>query len=114
MLDLPGWILIVPILALLIFVHELGHFVSAKMFVIKVTEFGFGFPPRILGIPYRGTVYSINLIPLGGFVRMVGEEDPSDPESFARKSVPKRLFVLAAGSLMNFVLPVVIFTILLT
>ena len=113
MLDLPGWILIVPILALLIFVHELGHFVSAKMFGIKVTEFGFGFPPRILGIPYRGTVYSINLIPLGGFVRMVGEEDPSDPESFARKSVPKRLFVLAAGSLMNFVLPVVIFTILL-
>ena len=111
--DLPNWLLIVPVLALLIFVHELGHFTTAKLFGIKVTEFGFGFPPRIFGIPFRGTVYSLNLIPLGGFVKMVGEEDPSDPDSFARHSVLKRLVVLSAGSIMNFVLPVVIFTILL-
>jgi regulator of sigma E protease len=113
MVDLPNWLLIVPVLAFLIFVHELGHFTTAKLFGIKVTEFGFGFPPRIFGVPYRGTVYSLNLIPLGGFVKMVGEEDPSDPDSFARHSVLKRLVVLSAGSIMNFVLPVVIFTILL-
>ena len=111
--DLPNWLLIVPVLALLIFVHELGHFTTAKLFGIKVTEFGFGFPPRIFGVPFRGTVYSLNLLPLGGFVKMVGEEDPSDPDSFARHSVLKRLVVLSAGSIMNFVLPVVIFTILL-
>ena len=111
--DLPNWLLIVPVLALLIFVHELGHFTTAKLFGIKVTEFGFGFPPRIFGVPFRGTVYSLNLLPLGGFVKMVGEEDPSDPDSFARHSVLKRLVVLSAGSIMNFVLPVVIFTVLL-
>ena len=111
--DLPNWLLIVPVLALLIFVHELGHFATAKFFGIKVTEFGFGFPPRIFGIPFKGTLYSLNLIPLGGFVKMVGEEDPSDPDSFARHSVLKRLIVLSAGSIMNFVLPVIIFTILL-
>ena len=113
MIDLPNWLLIVPVLAFLIFVHELGHFTTAKLFGIKVTEFGFGFPPRIFGVPFRGTVYSLNLIPLGGFVKMVGEEDPSDPDSFARHSVLKRLVVLSAGSIMNFVLPVVIFTIML-
>ena len=111
--DLPNWLLIVPVLALLIFVHELGHFTTAKLFGIKVTEFGFGFPPRVFGVPFRGTVYSLNLIPLGGFVKMVGEEDPTDPDSFARHSVLKRLVVLSAGSIMNFVLPVVIFTVLL-
>ena len=110
MFGLPSWLLIVPVLAVLIFVHELGHFVTAKLFGIKVTEFGFGFPPRIYGVPFRGTIYSVNWIPLGGFVRMVGEEDPTDPESFARQSIPKRLTVLAAGSAMNLVLPVVIFT----
>ncbi len=113
MFDLPNWLLIFPVLASLIFVHELGHFATAKLFRIKVTEFGFGFPPRIYGIPFRGTIYSINLIPMGGFVRMVGEEDPTDPESFARQSVYKRLTVLAAGSFMNVILPIVIFTVLL-
>ena len=111
--DLPNWLLIVPVLALLIFVHELGHFTTAKLFGIKVTEFGFGFPPRVFGVPFRGTVYSLNLIPLGGFVKMVGEEDPTDPDSFARHSVLKRLVVLSAGSIMNFILPVLIFTVLL-
>ena len=112
MFGLPTWLLIVPILGFLIFIHELGHFVTAKWFGIKVTEFGFGFPPRIAGIRYGETVYSINWIPLGGFVRMVGEEDPSDPRGFARQSVLRRAIVLSAGSFMNLVVPVVIFTIL--
>ena len=112
MLDLPNWLLIIPVLAFLIFIHELGHFATAKWFGIKVTEFGFGFPPRAFGVRYRGTVYSVNWIPIGGFVRIVGEEDPTDPDSFARQSVLKRSVVLLAGSFMNLVLPVVIFTVL--
>ena len=111
-MDLPNWLLIVPVLAFLIFIHELGHFAAAKWFGIRVTEFGFGFPPRAFGVSYRGTVYSVNWIPIGGFVRIVGEEDPTDPESFARQSVLKRSVVLLAGSFMNLVLPVVIFTVL--
>ena len=75
MFDLPAWLLIIPTLAILIFVHELGHFVTAKLFGIGVTEFGFGMPPRIYGINFKGTIYSIKLIPIGGFVKMVGEEE---------------------------------------
>ena len=108
---LPSWLLIVPVLAFLVFVHELGHFVAAKKFGIKVLEFGFGFPPRLWGIRRGETIYSINAIPLGGFVRMLGEEDPADPRSFARQAVWKRVVVLCAGSFMNFVTPLVIFTV---
>ena len=112
MFGLPTWLLIVPILGFLIFVHELGHFITAKRFGIKVTEFGFGFPPRIVGIRHGETIYSINWIPLGGFVRMVGEEDPTDPRSFASQTVLKRIVVLVSGSFMNLVVPIVIFTVL--
>ena len=112
MLALPPWLLIFPILGALVLFHELGHFATAKLFGIKVLEFGFGFPPKLFGIPFRGTIYSVNLIPLGGFVRMLGEEDPTDPQSFARQAVGKRMIVLAAGSAMNMLLPVIIFTIL--
>ena len=114
MFGLPiAWLLIVPVLAFLVFVHELGHFVTAKRFGITVTEFGFGFPPRIFGVRYRGTLYSINWIPLGGFVRLVGEEDPTEPGSFARQPAWKRAVVLVAGSFMNLLLPVFIFSTIL-
>ena len=112
MLGLPAWLLVIPLLAFLIFIHELGHFVTAKWFGIKVTEFGFGFPPRILGVQRGETTYTLNLIPLGGFVKLVGEEDPTDPQSFARQSVLKRTVVLCAGSAMNLILPLIVFTIL--
>ncbi|PJA22475.1 RIP metalloprotease RseP, partial [Candidatus Beckwithbacteria bacterium CG_4_10_14_0_2_um_filter_47_25] len=62
------------ILSVLIFVHELGHFLSAKKHGIKVEEFGFGYPPRIFGLNRGGTIYSLNLLPFGGFVRMLGED----------------------------------------
>ena len=94
----------------LIFVHELGHFLTAKRFGVKVEEFGFGFPPRIFGVRYGETLYSINWIPMGGFVKMAGEEDPTEVRSFARLSVAKRAVVLIAGSFMNLLVPVVIFT----
>ena len=64
-----SWLWVVPVLAFLIFIHEFGHFATAKLFGIRVLEFGFGFPPRLIGVPFRGTVYSVNLLPLGGFVR---------------------------------------------
>ena len=111
---MPSWLLVIPLLSLLVFIHELGHFLTAKKFGIKVTEFGFGFPPRLWGITIGETRYSINLIPLGGFVKMVGEEDPTEPRSFARQSVLKRSIVLTAGSFMNLLLPIFIFTIILT
>ncbi len=114
MFGLPGWLLIVPILGFLIFIHEIGHFAAAKWFGIKVTEFGFGFPPRIFGVRYKETVYSLNWIPLGGFVRMVGEEDPSHPRSFAGQPVWKRVIVLVAGSAMNLLFPIAVFATLLT
>ena len=77
----------VAVLSLLVFVHELGHFLSAKRAGVKVEEFGLGFPPRIGGIKKGDTMYSINWIPLGGFVKIKGEsgEDEKDEDSFAHK-----------------------------
>ena len=113
MLALPNWLFVIPILASLVLIHELGHFITAKIFNIKVTEFGFGFPPKIWGYKKGETEYTVNLIPIGGFVKMVGEEDPTDPRSFAAQSIGKRLIVLAAGPLMNLLTAIAIFFVLL-
>lgn len=95
----------IVILGLLVFVHELGHFVMAKRAGMHVQEFGFGFPPRLFGIRRGETMYSINWIPLGGFVKIAGEEGHSDdPRAFANKSFGQRLATLLAGVTMNFIL----------
>src|SRR5919197_5090777 len=99
-----------PILSIMMFVHELGHFVTARLSGITVLEFGFGLPPRIWGFRRNGVIYSINWIPFGAFVKMLGEEDPSAPGSFASKSRLVRAVVLSAGSAMKFLLAVVAFT----
>jgi regulator of sigma E protease len=100
----------VLVFSLLVFVHEFGHFAVAKLTGIRVEEFGFGYPPRLLTIARHGdTEYTLNAIPFGGFVRMLGEEDPSHPESFAAKSKLVRAADLLAGSLMNIVLAFVLF-----
>jgi regulator of sigma E protease len=99
------------VLVVLIIVHELGHFITAKLTGVKVLEAGLGYPPRIWGFTWRGTIYSFNWLPLGGFVRLLGEEDPSDPNSLAAKPRWVRLLVLASGSGMNFVLPILLFAI---
>jgi regulator of sigma E protease len=112
LIDLPSWMLIFPVLGILIFIHELGHFMTAKWFGVRVKEFGFGFPPRIFGVKYKDTIYSINLIPLGGFVKLLGEEDPDGPDSFAKQAGWKRVTILVAGPVMNLILPVIIFSIL--
>jgi len=101
----------VGILIALIVFHELGHFITAKLTGVRVLEAGLGYPPRVWGFTFRDTIYSINALPLGGFVRLLGEEDPGDPASLAAKPHWVRLLVLAAGSGMNFLLPFVLFTI---
>ncbi len=106
----------VLILSLLILVHELGHFWMAKRAGIKVEEFGMGLPPRIWGKKKGDTIYSINAIPFGGFVKMYGE-DQADPkmakskQSFAGKSVRQRVLVIVAGVAMNFLLAFVLLSI---
>ncbi len=88
----------------LMFIHELGHFLAAKRAGIRVEEFGMGFPPRAVRLFKRGeTEYTLNWLPIGAFVRMTGEEDPSDPRSFAAASKKWRLITLAAGPSMNFI-----------
>jgi len=93
------------ILIVAIMVHEMGHFITAKVTKVKVEELGLGLPPRIWGVKRGETIYSINWIPLGGFCRMAGEEDPDVPESLAGRSVKVRLLVLSAGSLFMLLLP---------
>ncbi len=99
------------VLSLLIVVHEVGHFITAKVAGVQVLEAGLGYPPRLWGFRFRGTLYSLNLLPLGGFVRLLGEEDPSHPQSLAAQPAWVRLVVLASGSFMNLVLPVFLFAV---
>lgn len=89
-------------IAILIFCHEMGHFVFARLFKVEVEEFGIGFPPRLATLfEAGGTIFSLNWIPLGGFVRIKGENDPEIPGGLAAASPWVRLAVLAAGSLTN-------------
>src|SRR5260370_17243104 len=147
-----------PVLGLVVLVHELGHFMTAKWAGVGVEEFGMGFPPALVGIRKRDeggwevmwfgrsreidtsstlnslygtsgganrdstgtsdhTIYSLNLLPIGGFVRMSGETGDAydengnyDPKSFAAQSAGKRLIVLVAAVVMNFFLAIVFFT----
>jgi len=99
------------VLVVIIIAHELGHFITAKAFRVKVEEFGIGFPPRLLSFKRGETLYSLNAIPLGGFTKMSGEEDPEVTRSLASKSIGTRILVLSAGSIMNFLLPFLLFSI---
>jgi regulator of sigma E protease len=94
---------IIPILAILIFLHELGHFVMARRAGVRVEEFGIGLPPRVWGIRRGDTLYSLNAIPFGGFVRVHGEDGKSFSEdSMQSKTMGQRARFLVAGSVMNF------------
>ena len=104
------------ILSILVLVHELGHFLVARKFGIKVEEFGFGYPPRIWGKKIGETIYSINWLPFGGFVRMLGEDSHAQVENekdvkraFFNQKKRVRVAVLLAGVVMNFLLGVVLF-----
>jgi regulator of sigma E protease len=102
---LPFFVIIV----VLIVVHELGHFITGKLAGVKVLEFGLGYPPRLWGIKRGETEYTINALPLGGFVRLLGEEDPTDPRSLAAKPRWVRLVVLGSGAVMNVFLAIFLF-----
>lgn len=101
------------LLSILVLIHEGGHFLAAKRAGIEVEEFGLGLPPRIWGKKIGETIYSVNLLPFGGFVKLVGE-DPTDPKatgprSFYTKSLLTRTQVVIAGVLANLFLGVVLF-----
>lgn len=115
------WLTVIVFAALLlalVLVHEWGHLIAAKKAGCRVEEFGFGFPPKIFSKVWHGTQYSLNLLPLGGFVKIEGEDmqDLPDgrqapPTSFASKSAGWRILILAAGVLMNVVLAMVLLSI---
>lgn len=94
-------ILFILTLFVVISLHELGHFITAKRAGVKVEEFALGFPPRLFGIKHGETLYSVNAIPLGAFVRCTGENDPTVPRSLASKGPWSRLAFYAAGPLVN-------------
>ncbi|MCP3953411.1 MAG: RIP metalloprotease RseP [Desulfobacterales bacterium] len=106
---------LVVVLGVLIFVHEAGHFLVARFFGVGVEKFSLGFGPRIFGKTVGRTDYRISAIPLGGFVKMVGEDPDSElppedlPVSFTHKNVYKRMAIVAAGPVFNLLLAVFIF-----
>lgn len=107
-------LLFLAILSFLIFIHELGHFLVAKKAGMRVDEFALGFPPRIWSKKKGETVYALNAIPFGGYVKIYGEqpgEQEDDPRSFDKKSIWARAAVLFAGVAMNFLFAFVALTI---
>jgi regulator of sigma E protease len=116
--DLKTLVLFIATFTIIVAVHEFGHFASARLLGMKVLEFAFGFPPRLAGIRRGETEYTINWIPFGGFVRILGQDDFSihqqgtgDPRSFVSKPWWAQAIVLASGVFMNFVLAFVILTV---
>jgi len=103
-------VVFVLIFGLLVLAHEFGHFMAARKAGVKVEEFGLGLPPRIWGRRRHGTMWSINWIPFGGFVRLKGEDGNrvSDQDSMAQKGYGNRLLIITAGVLMNFLLAYVL------
>jgi regulator of sigma E protease len=101
------------IFGVLLFIHEFGHFIFAKLFKINVEEFGFGFPPRLLKIgQFRETEITLNWIPFGAFVRLSGENDPEVKGGFGDSPIIARFMTLIGGPLFNLVLGVVLFAII--
>lgn len=101
------------VLGIMVFVHELGHFLVAKKSGVMVEEFAFGFRPKLWSKKIGETTYAINLIPLGGYVKMFGEADgQTGPRSFKSQKLSSRLAILVAGATMNLLMAWVILTIL--
>lgn len=107
-------IIFIVLLIILVLAHEFGHFIFAKIFGMRVEEFGIGFPPRITSIKKGKTIYSLNWLPLGGFVKIKGEDGQcaDEEDSFSAKKPWKRGAVLLAGVLMNFILAFFVFFII--
>ena len=109
--SVPGWLITVLFLGSLIFIHELGHFLVARATRVKVAEFGLGYPPRLLKLFHQGgTLFSLNAIPFGGFVRLAGEDDPRVPDGFASAGRGIRAAVLLGGVAANLLTAFIVFT----
>jgi len=126
------------ILSVIVLIHELGHYFAARIFGVKADEFGYGFPPRLIGVVrhkgkwkiirrkdedvYEHTIWSLNWLPLGGFVRIKGEQpddsfkdnDSKDNDSFQTKPIWKRIIILSAGVAMNWFLAFILFATIFT
>ena len=116
--DVRTLLVFIATFTLIVAIHEFGHYASARLLGMKVLEFAFGFPPRLVGVRRGETEYTLNWIPFGGFVRILGQDDFSikqegvgDPRAFTSKPWWAQALVLAAGVFMNFVLAFVILTI---
>src|SRR5215813_1445592 len=99
---------VVVVFGLIIFVHELGHFLAAKAVGVGVERFSLGFGPKILGKQIGDTEYQLSAVPLGGYVKMIGEEQQDEPitpvdieKSFSHKSLPRRFLIVFAGPFSN-------------
>ena len=104
---------IIVLLGFLIFIHEGGHFLIAKLCKVKVNEFAIGFGPTIWKKQGKETKYALRLIPLGGFVSMEGEDEQSDIEgSFSKASIPRRLAIVFAGPIVNIVFAIIVYFVL--
>lgn len=106
----------IVILSVLVLIHELGHYYFARRAGVRVDEFGFGLPPRIWGKKIGETIYSINLFPFGGFVRLFGENPQeegmaTDPRSFTSKTLRERFYIVFAGVAMNLILAILLLSV---
>ena len=115
--DIRTVLLFIVVFTVIIAVHEFGHYITARLLGMRVLEFAFGFPPRLAGITHAGIDYTLNWIPFGGFVRILGQDDFSikqqgegDPQAFTSKPWWAQAIVLVAGVTMNFVLAIVVLT----
>lgn len=100
------------VFGVLVTVHEFGHFITAKLTGMRVDEFAIGFGPKLYQQREGDTLYSLRAIPLGGYNKIAGmdPDDPLEPNSFKSKPIPARMLVILAGALMNFILPVLLFS----
>src|SRR6185295_8714738 len=106
-------VLFLVVLGGLVLIHEFGHFLTARLAGVRVLEFGIGFPPRAKVLRSKGeTLYTLNWLPIGGFVKLEGEDgnDADDPRSFAAQRYVTKMLILVAGVVMNVVLAFAIFT----
>ena len=107
---------VIIVFGLIVFVHELGHFLAAKWVGVGVERFSLGFGPKLIGRQVGETEYILSAIPLGGYVKMIGEEVGEEVEgtqierSFTHKSLPKRFLIICAGPLANFLMAFVVLT----
>jgi len=101
-------------LILLMVIHELGHFLLAKKFGVKVEEFGIGYPPKIFGKKFGETIYSLNLLPFGAFVRITGESEAiNNPRSFSTKPFYQKALIILGGVVSFWIISFLIFTVIM-